>query len=336
MSPVRRVGIAFDLRDDFVARETDPEDRLEEYDSRDTVEAIAGAIRALGLEPIELGGGRRFVERLLADPPDLVFNLAEGFGTRSREAQLPAVMELLGVPFTHSDPLTLAATLDKDVARKLCAAEGVPVPRGRRVERMRDLDDLDFGYPMICKPLAEGSSMGVRRRSRVTSAKELRDRVGELVEEYRQPALVEEFLPGTELTVGIVGNGAEARVLGVMEIAPRKDRADEFVYSLEVKRNWREEVEYHVPPRAPGLAVRAGRVALDAYHVLGCRDLARVDLRLDAAGHPRFIEVNPLPGLNPISGDIVIIANRTGISYEGLIAAIIEAAVGRQGLELAR
>src|SRR6188768_3241772 len=217
-----RIGIAFDLKSDFDADASGPEDRLEEYDSTATVEAIAGVLKELGHEAQLLGGGRRFVERVLAAPPDLVFNIAEGFGSRSREAHVPAVCEMLRVPCTHSDPLTLAVTLDKAMAKRLAASMGVTTPRFAVVETPEQASDLPLEYPLIAKPLFEGSSMGIRRHSRVADVAALRREVERLRRDYAQPALVEEFCSGPEFTVGVEGTGSRARVIGVMEIAPRR------------------------------------------------------------------------------------------------------------------
>lgn len=332
-----QIGIAFDLKSDFGAdadHSVDgPDDRLEEYDSIGTVEAIASVLRERGHDVVLLGGGRRFVERLLASPPDLVFNIAEGRGTRSREAHVPAVCEMLGVPVTHSDPLTLAVTLDKAMAKRLAASMGVATPRFAVCHAAPDVDSADVAhltYPLIAKPMFEGSSMGVRRHSRVTNASELRREIARITGDYDQPALVEEFCPGPEFTVGVHGNGAGARVIGVMEIVPLKARPHEFVYSLEVKRDWENEVEYHVPPRREARVVASvAQCALDAYRALECRDVSRVDVRLDAQGEPRFLEVNPLPGLNPRTGDLCILANRSGLAYVDLIDGIVRHAFER-------
>jgi len=339
-----RIGIAYDLKSDFAPQGIEPEDAFEEYDSEETVDAIAAALRAAGHEPVKLGGGRRFLERLLAHFPsgsprpgepgaaiDLVFNIAEGRGTRSREAHVPAACEMLQVPFTHSDPLTLALTLDKAMTKRVVAHAGVPTGAFALVASLEDLDALPLpAFPVIAKPNWEGSSMGVRRRSKCKDMAELRERCAALLAEYRQPVLVEEFLPGVEVTVGVLGTGASAEVVGMLECAPKIARQDEFIYSLEVKRNWREEVEYHVPPRLPPATLEAIRaVALGAYRVLGCRDVSRVDVRLDASGRPKFIEVNPLPGINPVTGDLCILANRSGVTYERLIARVVESAEAR-------
>lgn len=331
MASALDIGIACDLKSDFAGQVDGPDDRLEEYDSTATVEAIAAALRALGHAPRILGGGRRFLERVLSRPPDLVFNIAEGFGTRSREAHVPAVCEMLGIPFTHSDPLTLAVTLDKAAAKRLVASAGGATPGFAVVESLEDLAGVSLPFPLIAKPLFEGSSMGIRRTSRVDDGRALRREVERLLEDYREPVLVEEFCPGAEITVGILGEGATARAIGAMEIVPRRGSRERFVYSLEVKRDWRTEVEYHVPPRQPETTVRAVLdLALAAYRALGCRDVGRVDTRLAADGIPRFLEANPLPGLAPETGDLVILAERSGLSYEALIDRIVQGALARR------
>jgi len=328
------IGIAADLRPEVKTRagapRLVPEDRFEEYDSPATVEAIAGALSERGHRPRFLGGGRRFLQEVLTRPPELVFNMAEGFGTRSREAHVPAVCEMLGVPFTGSDPLTLAATLDKAVAKRLVASAGLATPRFAVLESADDLSGISF--PCIAKPLREGSSMGIRRGSRVDDAGVLAEEVERLLADYQEPVLVEEFLPGAEFTVGVLGEGAGARALGVMEIEPLGVPLGDFVYSLEVKRNFRREVIYHVPPRRPASLVRAiEELAIASVRALGCRDLCRVDVRLGADGAPRFLEANPLPGLAPGTSDVVILAELAGIPYVDLIDRVVKTALARLG-----
>ena len=318
------IGIAYDLRPELDDA-SGPDDRLEEYDSLSTVEAIAAALERCGYGTRRLGGGRELVRELLERPPDLVFNMAESTRTRSREAHVPAVCELLGVPYTGSDPLTLAAALDKAVAKTLIAAAGIATPRWCVVEAATD--DVALEFPMLAKPLAEGSSMGIRLSSRSDDPAELRTHVERLLRDYGQPVLVEEFCPGPELTVGIVGTGASAAPLGVMEIVPLEAPLEEFVYSVEVKRRGLDCIDYRVPPSRPAEFLdRVVAVALGAYRALGCRDIGRVDLRLDAAGEPSFLEVNPLPGLTPSWGDIVILAERSGVPFDELIGRIVACA----------
>jgi D-alanine-D-alanine ligase len=327
------IGIAYDLKSDFQTNSDDPEDRFEEYDNQGTINGIAAAIEACGHRPRFLGGGRRFIEQVLAKSPELVFNIAEGYGTRSREAHIPSVLEMLHIPYTHSDPLTLAATLDKAIAKRLVAAQGWPTPGFAVIGELGQLGDLRLRFPVITKPLFEGSSMGIRKASRVADEVALHEQIERLLSDYQQPVLVEEFCNGPEFTIGVLGNGSKAGVIGVMEIRPRQGSIDEFVYSLEVKRNYLEEVEYCIPPNRPAaLLKKVERLALHAYRALDCRDVARVDVRVDADGQPKFIEINPLPGLNPITSDIVILSTGAGISYDTLISRIIAAACERYGI----
>lgn len=331
------IGIAADLRPEVKTRAGAPrllpEDRFEEYDSPSTVEALLGALAERGHRGRFLGGGRRFVEELLERPPDLVFNIAEGSGTRSREAHVPAVCEMLGVPFTGSDPLTLAATLDKAVAKRLVASAGIATPRFAVFESAADFGKFgSLGFPCIAKPLREGSSIGIRRTSRVDDADALKDEIERLLADYEEPVLVEEFLPGAEFTVGILGEGESARALGVMEIEPVGVAVEDFVYSLEVKRNFQREVAYHVPPRRSASLVHAiEELALASARALGCRDLSRIDVRLDADGVPYFLEANPLPGLAPGTGDVVILSELAGIPYVELIDRVVRTALARIG-----
>jgi D-alanine-D-alanine ligase len=325
------VGIAFDLRSDFARCTRGPEDRLEEYDLGGTIDALCAALAAGGHRPRRLGGGRAFLEAVLAHPPELVFNVAEGRGSRSREAQVPAVCEMLALPCTHSDPLTLAVTLDKVVAKRLVAAHGIPTAPWAVVRSLEELAQVPLPFPLFVKPCWEGSSMGIRASSRVDDRQALESEVARVLADYQEPALVEAFLPGAELTAGIFGHGEQAELLGVMEIEPRSGAREGFVYSLEVKRDFLAQVRYHAPPQSlsAGALREAERVALGAYRALGCRDVARIDLRLDAAGRPCFVEANPLPGLAPESADLVILARARGLSYEGLIQRIVAEALAR-------
>lgn len=333
-----RIGISFDLKCDSIEdhpdRATGPDDLFEEFDSPVTIEAIASVLRDLGHEVIKLGDGRELLERLLADPPDLVFNFAEGLGVgRSREARVPAVLEMLDIPYTGSDPLTLAATLDKDCARRLVASEGVAVPKGLLISSAADSVELlrtqSLVFPVIIKPAWEGSSKGIRSKCLVRTPDDLADSIAELRRDYRQPILVEEFIEGDELTVGMLGN-APPQLLGVMRVVPNEP-TQHFIYGVDVKRDFRRQVRYEVPaPLAPADMALVTDAAFRAYQVLGCRDVSRIDFRL-RNGVPYFLEVNPLPGLNPESSDLVIMADLAGWTYSRLIATILHAAIDRLG-----
>jgi D-alanine-D-alanine ligase len=356
-----RIGITYDLKADGPPEgETGrqfPDDWQEEFDSPRTIEAIAAALRESGHDVDLLGNGRELLERLLADPPEFVFNLAEGQGvSRSREARVPAVLEMLGIPYTGSDPLTLAVTLDKDCAKRLVRAAGVAVPRGFVVEdqgpKMEDrgskvqdgrsngkihegfsiypgssILDPQFPFPLIIKPAWEGSSKGIRNNCLVTRPEDLESAIITLQQDHRQPVLVEEFIDGDELTVGIFGNDPP-EILGVMRVLPREP-TPRFVYSLEVKRDFLRRVRYECPAQIPSAHLQAvEQAALTVFRALGCRDVARIDFRM-RGGIPYFLEVNPLPGLNHETSDLVILARLCGWSYEKLIETILQSAFRR-------
>ena len=325
------VGIAFELRGDFTAPAGAPIDALEEYDTPSTLDALAEALRGLGHRPRPIGSGRVFLDTMLSRPPEIVFNIAEGRCTRSREAHVPAVCEMLGIPCTHSDPLAQALTLDKALAKRVVQSCGIPTAPFRVVESRVEAEAAAtmLSLPLFVKPAAEGSSIGVRVTSRVTDAAALIVEVERCLGDYRQPVLVERFLPGIEVTVGVRGFGNGAYVIGSMEVAPASGPAAEFVYGLESKRNYEELVRYYVPPRSPAHAREAEETALAAYRALGCRDIARIDVRFDDEGRANFIEANPLPGLNPVTGDLVVMTRLAGGQYEELIAAIAEEALLR-------
>ncbi len=338
-----KIGIACTLKPDGPPPPGAGDDWAEEFDTPATVETVAKVLRDLGHEVRTIGDGRAFLEAVLADPPDLVFNFAEGLGvSRSREARVPAVCEMLGLPVTGSDPLALAVALDKDMTRRLVEAAGLTVPKGFTIapppgeydgdhaEFPPLLEDAGLTCPVIVKPALEGSSKGIRSTALVRTAAEFGPAVVALWKEYRQAALVEEFIAGDEVTVGIVGNDPP-QPLGVMRVVPKEPTPD-FVYSLEVKRAWDGVVSYEAPAKLPnGVYAEVVADALAAFAALGCRDVARADFRV-RDGVPYFLEINPLPGLNPDSGDLCYLAYRMGHTYADLIRLILGAAVTRCGL----
>jgi D-alanine-D-alanine ligase len=320
-------------------------DQFEEFDSVETIEALESAIRAVGHEPIRLGWGLEMLEALQRKRVDGVFNIAEGVGGRGRESQVPAVLEMLAIPCTGSDALAIALTLDKALAKvvaknagiatapwfvtgvpsltgtdkSVCATPSVPSVAQTLLSVLgQDAPAIaNLTFPVFAKPAAEGSSMGITDRSLCRDQNEL-DAAIERLSKYG-PVLVEEFLPGDEFTVGIIGG----EVLGVMKVLPRGVDKD-FIYSLDVKRDYLNRVDYRLVD-APDVA----EVALDVWRSFGLRDVARVDVRRDRNGVPNFVEVNPLPGVHPINSDLVILARLARISHEELIGRIINAAIRR-------
>ncbi len=338
-----RIGLTYDLKEKVPESQGysgvpepqgRPEDALEEYDSAETVEAIARAIEGAGHTVVKFGGGREFLGRVLTEKVDMVFNIAEGLGNyRSREAQVPSILEMLGVRYSGSDPLCLALTLEKPLAKRLVSFAGVATPKWQVIQDARQLKQTDWGgfpLPVFAKPAHEGSSKGIRVTSRLKSTPQIMEAVGSLLDYYKQPVMVEEFIDGDEITVGLVGN-SPPRVVGIMRVLPRT-KMDHFVYSLEVKRDWESLLTYECPALlAKGILQDIADSSLRAFEALGCRDFARMDFRISPDGTPYFLEVNPLPGLNPKSGDLPIMARKVGWTYEDLIRAILDAALQRLG-----
>ena len=334
------IGIAFDLKPDEPLPEGAPDDLHEEFDAPVTIRAIADALREAGHAVRELGDGKPFLEAVLREPPDFVFNFAEGTGaSRSREARVPAVCEMLGIPYTGSDPLAQCVALDKDMTRRLAVEAGVKVPDGIVLAPPPGDYDGDFAefpavlaeagliLPVIAKPTFEGSSKGIRTRCLIRTPEEFGPTVVSLWKDYRQPVLVEEFIAGEEVTVGVLGNDPP-EVFGVMRIS-MKQPVEHFVYSLEVKRDYVRLIDYECPAKLPGKVLReVEEAALTVFAALGCRDVARLDFRL-RDGVPYFLELNPLPGLNPESSDLVIMAGLLGVSHADLVRRIFDAAVTR-------
>lgn len=329
MRKALRIALLFNGRPTAVAT---PDDRYEEYDTPETIAAVTEALESFGdVERVE--AGRDLARRLDDGQFDFAFNIAEGRGHRCREAHAAAVCEMLDLPFTHSDPLTLSLALDKMMARRVVSPD-VPVAPAVLVNAVDDVHQLSsFPYPAVVKPNDEGSSKGVRDGCVAVDASHARVLLEYLRESYGCPVLVEQYLPGAELTVGITGNSGNTRILGVMEIAPA-DPNGHFLYSVEAKRAFRDRVRYFIPPRLPEEIIReVEEKALTAYRLLGCRDIARLDFRLDAKGQPHFLECNPLPGLNPETSDIGILS-RPAMSYAQLVRGVLIDAAERCGVNL--
>jgi D-alanine-D-alanine ligase len=326
-----RIGLSYDLKETIATQQASCDDAFEEYDSSETVELIAAALEAEGHTVTMLGGGREFLGKILHDKVDFVFNIAEGRGTyRSREAQVPSILEMLDIPYSGSDPQCLAICLDKPLTKKLVASEGVSTPNWRVIndrQELRQIDTCAFPFPAIIKPAYEGSSKGIRLTSVVEDAKQAIEVTESLLEKYQQPALVEEIILGDEVTVGIIGN-SPPNILGMMRIIP-KQRDSYFIYNLDVKRNYLDLVEYECPAGLEEKVLQRIQVSsLRAFQALGCCDFARLDFRISTAGVPYFLEINPLPGLGAHS-DLVIIAKKMRWSHQQLINAVLNAALER-------
>ena len=321
-------------------------DEFAEWDAPATIAAVVSALSPLG-KVVRLEANEEFPERLRQARPDIVFNIAEGFRGVNREAHVPAICEFYGIPYTGSDPFTLTLCLDKARAKETLGFHGIPTPRFAVVENLTDLQirTADLLLPLFVKPLHEGSSKGITDRNLCWDRSKLLAQAKLLLEHYRQPVLVEEYLPGEEFTCAVLGNGDEATVLPIVgmnfEALPEGALP---IYGFDAKFVWDRPENpldiFQCPARITSkLRASIERVTLDAFRVLGCRDWARIDVRLDAAGTPNVLEVNPLPGILPDPADNSCMpkaARAAGIGYEELIQSCLKFGAARQGVILDR
>jgi D-alanine-D-alanine ligase len=338
-----RVGLTFNLKRGEPEEGQDPpsssREAQAEWDDPETVNAVIGALRERH-EVIPIDAAVDAYNALRDGRPDIVFNMAEGASGPCREGHIPSILEYLNIPYTASDPLTLNVCLDKSRAKEILSYYGLPTARFRVVAD-KDLSFNSLHFPLLVKPLFEGSSMGIRNDSLVHNREDLRAKISWVTERFQQPALVEEFLPGREFTVAILGNGAEARALPIVEI-----RFDSLppgmnpIYSYEAKWIWDQSSNplqiFDCPARvSPEIRAEIERVCLGAYRTMRCRDWCRIDVRLDSSNRPHIIELNPLPGILPRPEDNSCYpkaARAAGMSYNQLINTILDMACRRYGI----
>ncbi len=300
-----------------------------EYDAPETIESIRLALEQLGHEIVLLEANGELPSKLLEAKVDLIFNIAEGLSGRNREAQVPALCELCGIPYTGSDSATLALALDKSLTKRILKQHGIKTPEFQVMSTGRERLSPALKFPLIVKPIAEGSSKGIAQKGVVDDEASLRQAVRELVEKYRQPALVEEYILGREFTVGLLGD-RRPRVLPPMEICFKDQGLRRPVYDYEIKQEWEKHVYYECPARLTQTELKAlERAARETFQALDCRDVGRVDLRMNPQGEIYVLEINPLPGLTPDYSDLVLIAKAAGMDYRTLIAEILAGGLKR-------
>lgn len=310
-------------------------DAWDDLDSDVTIDAICAALRAGGHTATFLEGNLSLVEELPKLKPDLCFNICEGHWGDSRESHAPALLEMLRIPYTGSGVLTLALTLDKPMTKRVLTFHGLPTPGFQVFEAADEPLREDMRFPMFVKPSREGTGMGVSGQSVVHNEAELRAQLREQLARYRQPILVERFIRGREVTVGVVGNAENLRFLLPLEVNfDAYPESEGGVYTNRMKTEWAHEFKYLCPaPLDPALVEELNRLTAAVFRATECRDVARVDFRLDAddGDKPYILEVNPLPGLYPGLSDLVLEASAEGMSYDALINAIVDAAQQRLG-----
>ena len=327
-----RIGLAYNEKPEPASAE-DPDssnDAFAEWDDPSTIAAVEQALGLFG-SVIRLEADQFLPQKLALSRPDLVFNMAEGLHGQSREALVPAICEYLGIPYTGSDPLTLALSLHKGRTKETLAFRGVPTAPFTCLESVDELERMALPFPVFVKPVAEGSGKGVFSNNRCDDAAALAERVRFLLARYAEPVLVETYLPGPEFTVAILGNGPETYCLPVVgfDFSTLPAGAPP-VYGYEAKWVWdRPEAPlaiFECPARIPaGLSREVERTALDAYHALGCRDWCRVDLRVDRFGVVNILELNPLPGIIPdpaMNSCFPKAARAAGFSYDELVQEV--------------
>ena len=318
------IGLTYNLRSEYLSRGFTAE-QVAEFDCEETVDALDAALTRGGHEVIRIGNLESLMARLLnGERWELVFNIAEGLNGAGREAQIPALLDAFGIPHTFSDTEVLAVALDKSLTNAVMKSHGVPAADSAIVRTMSDCARVKLEYPLFAKPVAEGTSRGITAMSLIHDQQELIRYCHSALATFKQPVLVERYLPGREFTVGMLGNGDDAQVLGVMEVV-LLEQADASGYTYDNKQQYENRVDYRIVDE-PDVA----QVAKQAWSALNCQDAGRVDIRMDAAGKPHFLEVNPLAGLNPSYSDLCILCRLQGLSYDWLITSIVASACQRR------
>ena len=326
-----KIGITYDLRDDYLKEGYNLEETAE-FDLLDTIEAIEKVILDNGFQADRIGNIKALTCRLAAENRwNLVFNIAEGLYGFGREAQIPALLDAYNIPYTFSDPLGHTLSLHKGMTKHVLRDLGIPTPDFAVVSSDAEIDKVNLPFPLFAKPVAEGTSKGITALSKITNREKLRRTCKYILQTFKQPALIETYLPGREFTAGILGTGKDAKVLGVIEVI-LKPTAEQNAYSYENKEHYENLVQYALVDDDE--SKRAREISLKVWRYLDLKDAGRVDLRSDVHGAPHFIEVNSLAGLNPKRSDLPILCNLLGISYHVLISSIIESALRRADINL--
>jgi len=328
---MKTVGLTHDLKTDYEFKEGDPPDANAEFDHPSTIDVIASAIEANGFMVKRIGNVKDVLENLGSLGVDIVFNISEGISGRNRESQVPVLLEMAGIPFVGADALTLSLTLDKVMAKKVFIAEGIPTPKFFEIKSVEDLLSTDHcKFPLIVKPRCEGSSKGLSENSRVENLDELKKQVDYVVNTYKQPALVEEFISGQEFTVAVVGNDPPEAMPVVQIKIDGRYKLDNRFYTFA--RITSDRLEYVCPAHiTKDLEKKLRDLAVETYSAVECRDFGRVDFRVDNKGRPYCLEINPLPSLS--TEDVFsLIAKEIGITYEQMIGKILDSALKRHNL----
>ncbi|MBC8439472.1 MAG: ATP-grasp domain-containing protein [Deltaproteobacteria bacterium] len=320
-----KIGLTYDLRSDYLKQGYSLEETAE-FDKESTIEGIEQAIALAGFQTERIGHVQSLMKMLLENKRwDLVFNIAEGLYGEGRESLVPALLDAYKIPYVFSGPVTLGIALNKAFAKQIVRDSDVNTPAFHVVSQLSDINEITLEYPLFAKPISEGTGKGIDAASVINSKKELAIVCTNLLKKFNQPVLVEEFLPGREFTVGVLGSGQAAYVPGAMEIIYNKETENFYTYNN--KENYVGRVAYE--PVKGDLLEECKYVSLNAWRALNCLDGGRVDVKIDRTGKISFIEVNPLAGLNPVISDLPILCQLNNISYQQIIDAILKSAITR-------
>ena len=321
-----KIGLTYDLRSDYLNQGYSLEDTAE-FDKESTIEGLEQAIQKQGHQTVRIGNAQQLIDQLANNASwDMVFNICEGLYGEGRESLVPALLDMHKIPYVFSGPVTLGISLNKAFAKQIVRDSGINTPAFKVISKNEDIELVDLNYPLFAKPISEGTGKGIDTRSVIQSKEELQSVCTLLLQKFNQPVLVEEFLPGREFTVGVLGSGEKAYIPGAMEISYKQNDTPQ-IYSYDTKENYEDVVEYTAVSGA--MLEVCKTVALGAWKALNCLDGGRVDVKVDRFGKVSFIEVNPLAGLNPITSDLPILGRLNGVSYDEIIAEILTSALQR-------
>ncbi len=321
-----KIGLTYDLRSDYLKEGYSLEETAE-FDKESTIEGMENAIKTAGHQTHRIGNARQLIKQLQAGERwDMIFNITEGLYGEGRESLVPALLDMYKIPYVFSGPVTLGISLNKAFAKQIVRDSGINTPAFYVVSKPADIAKVKLHYPLFAKPISEGTGKGIDSRSVINSNDELLGVCTQLLKKFNQPVLVEEFLPGREFTVGVLGTGDDAYVPGAMEIIYNK-KNDQQIYSYETKENYEDLVKYI--PVTGELFEACKDIAVRAWNALNCFDGGRVDVKIDRYGKMSFIEVNPLAGLNPITSDLPILCKLNGVSYQEIISKMLKSAIKR-------
>ncbi len=345
-----KVAVLANIKNDSQPKpEGVPPDAFSDFDHIETIDAIRAAIETDGHKTVFIQADRELPYALRDEQPDICFNIAEGLGGDAREAQVPALLELLGIPYTGSRVLANGISLDKTLTKRIWRDRRLPVAPFQEFIVGDEPLRPELKYPLFVKPAREGTGMGVDMKAIVNKEKELRERAQYIINTYQQPALVEVFLPGREFTVGILGR-PDAKLYSRNPDWYEKDGFHRFpILELDMTRSVTPKVYsnaskskevgeegapgYFCPAEVePELEKKLRYFALRAHQLLFTLDVSRTDIRLDEEGNPRLLEINTLPGLTPDYSDLCLQAKAEGIRYEDLILEILYLGASRWGM----